>query len=209
MAVKESPSVSLFKKKAEFVGAKVVEVKNLDEAMSYALDLCEQKEFCEILDVERAGEAEPAEDGVKRATKKTVAAPGLDEPVFAELQSRCDAKGFETVRKSMRERLSGVDLGFTTADMGVAETGSCVIVSQSEDLRLATMVCEIHVVALPKARVVESLTDAEEFLNEAMRGGVMYTSFISGPSRTADIERVLALGVHGPLELHVALMEEC
>ena len=61
---------------------------------------------------------------------------------------------------------------------------------------------------MPKSGLVRRLYDAEAYLEGLMEDGPMFTSFVSGPSRTADIERVLALGVHGPLELHVALMEE-
>ena len=107
----------------------------------------------------------------------------------------------------MRNHLAGIDVGFSTADMAIAETATCVLECQGEDARLAGMVCEIHVIALPKSRIVNTSYEAEEYLHKLMSDGPMYTAFISGPSRTADIERVLTIGVHGPLELHVALME--
>ncbi|MDR2051454.1 MAG: lactate utilization protein [Deltaproteobacteria bacterium] len=203
MAETEDPLVSLFKKRATAVTAKVVEVKDLREAMSYALEVCEKKDFCEQVYVG---------DNVKlgsygKAAQKMLAAPGLSKQNFAMLEKNGKEKGFTVIRGGLRAHVSGIDVGFSTAEMGIASTGTCVLTLNNEDMRLTTMICEAHVVALPKSRLVNDLEDAENFLNKIMNKGVMYTSFISGPSRTADIERVLVIGVHGPLEMHVALME--
>lgn len=204
MVTTATPVIELFKKKSAIISSKVVEVKNLPEAMAYALDVCEKKDFCELL---FTGGEEPEARGAK-AAKKMFAAPGLADSDYAALEKQGKEKGFLVIREGMRGYLSGVDVGFTVADMGIADTGTCVVASQSEDVRIATMVCEVNVIALPRSKMVETLYDAEKWLNDLMLQGPMYTSFISGPSRTADIERVLTLGVHGPLELHVALMEE-
>ena len=205
----DAKAVELFKQKAVPVSIQVVEVKGMQEAMEYALDICEKKEFCQLLlsgceqNLSESGKAH-----CERVTAKVVAAPNLDEKTYATFAKLGEKKGFTVLKDGMRERLAGIDVGFSTADMAIAETATCVIDSHSEDLRLATMVCEIHVVALPKSKVVTTSYEAEDFLHNLMSNGPMYTAFISGPSRTADIERVLTIGVHGPLELHVALMEE-
>lgn len=208
MAATESPAIALFKKKAAIVSAKVVEVRDLDEAIAYALDICEQKEACELLFTGCEEKLSPNAEGLcERGASKMIAAPGLSEKDFASLEKQGQDKNFTVIREGMRSYLSGIDVGFVVADLGIAETGTCVVASESEDARLSTMVCEVSVIALPKSAVVMSLYDAEDFMSKVMQQGVMYTSYISGPSRTADIERVLTLGVHGPLELHVALME--
>ena len=70
------------------------------------------------------------------------------------------------------------------------------------------MICETHVAILPRERLRESSYDVEADLVGYMQQPPNYTAFITGASRTADIERVLALGVHGPLELHILILEE-
>lgn len=208
MATTESSAVEVFKKHSAVISSKVVEVKDMAEAVAYALDVCEKKEFCEVL-FSGCGEPLSASGAAhcERVAVKTIAAPGLDDARFAELEKQGKAKGFTVIRKGMRDHLSGIDVGFSAVEVGIAETGSCVLAAESEDERLASMVCEVHVIALPKSGIVHNLYDAETYLDKVMAEGRMYTSFISGPSRTADIERVLTLGVHGPLELHVALLE--
>ena len=93
-------------------------------------------------------------------------------------------------------------------DYGIAETGTLVIDSSSEAVRLATMVSEVHVAVLPKSRIRATALDLETELRDLMQSAPNYAAFITGASRTADIERVLALGVHGPLELHILLLED-
>ncbi|MDL2316131.1 lactate utilization protein [Desulfovibrio sp. OttesenSCG-928-A18] len=208
MATIDSAAVELFKQKAAPASTRVIELGDLDEAMDYALGVCEKKEFCELL---LPGCELPLSDKGSahcvRGTVKTMAAPGLEDRHFARLEKLGREKGFSMLRQDMRGQLAGMDVAFTLADLAIAETATCILQCYSEDLRLATMLCEVHVIALKKSQIVKSSADAMGFLQGIMEKGPMYTAFISGPSRTADIERVLTLGVHGPLELHIALVE--
>ena len=101
-----------------------------------------------------------------------------------------------------------MDIALTMADYGIAETGTLAIESSSEELRLATMLAEIHVAVLPKSRIRATAEDIYAELKGLMNQNPDYLAFITGASRTADIERVLALGVHGPLELHILILED-
>ena len=208
MSKKAETAVELFKRKAEPVSIRVTEVKDLKEAMAYALDICEKKDACQLLltgceqNLSDSGQAH-----CERPQAKVVAAPALGKKDYAALAKLGEDKGFTVIREGMRGHLAGIDVGFSIADMAIAETATCVLECRSEDARLAGMVCEIHVIAVPKSRIVNTSYEAEDYLRKLMSDGPMYTAFISGPSRTADIERVLTIGVHGPLELHVALME--
>ncbi len=201
--------VVLFKEKAAAVAAEVHEVKTSAEALDYIVDLCDKKEACQLMPVGcEAPLSDKAEAVCSAKQKKVIAAPGLDAKEFKALKTRCEKVGLELIDSGMREHLAGIDIGFTEVQLGIAETGTVLLASKSEEVRLASMVSEIHVVMLPQSKIVETSYDAEKYLVDAMKGTPDYHAFITGPSRTADIERVLALGVHGPLELHILLLED-
>ncbi|MDR2125167.1 MAG: lactate utilization protein [Desulfovibrio sp.] len=203
MVTIDKEAVELFKQKAAPVSIKVVEVKGMTEAAAYAVDVCGQKDFCELI---YCG-TDTTSAGVSRADKKMFCAPNLTDKEYATVAELCAAKGFDMLRTGMRGHLEGIDVAFTTADGAIAETATTIIECMSEDIRLATMIAEIHVVALKKSQIKKTSYDVEPYLQKLMEKGPAFTAFISGASRTADIERVLTLGVHGPLELHIALME--
>ena len=193
---------------AEKVSAVVSRVSTLAQAYDYAVDLCARKEACQLL-VSGCQEplSTPADALCRHKQKKVIAAPLLTTDDAAQLKALCRARGIDFVREGLRDHLAGIDIGFTVADYGIAETGTLVMDSSSEELRLATMVSEVHVAVLPVDRLRATSLDLEAELTPAMGAAPNYCAFITGASRTADIERVLALGVHGPLELHILLME--
>jgi L-lactate dehydrogenase complex protein LldG len=104
-----------------------------------------------------------------------------------------------------------VGIGVTRATAGVAETGSILVHQDDVDARLLSMLPEIHVAVLSLDTVVDSLEEGllltrYLILQSSLRGRPSYCSWVTGPSRTADIERVLTIGVHGPRELHVFVL---
>ena len=106
-----------------------------------------------------------------------------------------------------RDRATG-SVGVVHAVLGIAATGTCVVETDDEETRLETMLPETSVILLRKGDIVADLPDVADYLRSRQgEGKISYTSFITGPSRTADIERVGAIGVHGPLALHVILLE--
>jgi L-lactate dehydrogenase complex protein LldG len=199
----------LFIDKARAAAATVVEVSNFDQAVDYALDLCANRGACR-LKVSGCEEhlSDTAEALCETKIGKIIAAPGFAQAMYQRIEQRFNEAGFDCIESGMRSQLAGVDIGFTRADFGIAETGTLVLNCPSEELRLATMVCEYHVCILESSKIFSDAQALEKQLNEFMGNGPDYTAFITGPSRTADIERVLTIGVHGPLELHILLLED-
>ncbi|HEV7680303.1 MAG TPA: LUD domain-containing protein [Candidatus Dormibacteraeota bacterium] len=105
--------------------------------------------------------------------------------------------------------LAEVSMGVSLAWRGVAETGSCVLLPASRSERLLAVCAPWHVVVLPVPRIVATL----DLLMEDVAGAVAtadgqapYVTMITGPSRTADIERIITIGAHGPRRLQVNLV---
>jgi L-lactate dehydrogenase complex protein LldG len=198
----------MFEENAAAVSAVVSRIKSMNEAFAYAVDHCRQKEACPLL-ASGCGEAlsPPADVLCAAKQQKRIAAPGLPAADRTMLAEQCKVAGIGLVTEGLRHHLAGIDIGFTVVDYGIAETGTLVLHCADEDLRIATMVSEVHIAVLPVSRIRLQADELVTPLKERMTNAPDYTAFITGASRTADIERVLALGVHGPLELHVLLME--
>ena len=94
------------------------------------------------------------------------------------------------------------DLGITTAQAAIAETGTLVLDSADERHRLVSLVPPVHIAIIDAGRICETLGEALSLLRRERELSRAVT-FITGPSRTADIELTLTIGVHGPQELYV------
>jgi L-lactate dehydrogenase complex protein LldG len=91
---------------------------------------------------------------------------------------------------------------------GIAETGSLLLDLSDPVQRSATALPPVHIVLLKPSSIVPDLFAMGEIINRCIVGSDnAYISLTTGPSRTADIERVLTIGVHGPSELHVLILE--
>ena len=110
----------------------------------------------------------------------------------------------DRLERLSRDELFACDAGVTTAQWGIADTGTLVLESARERSRLLSLVPPIHVAVLSMRCICESLGDALARVSVASHA----ITFITGPSRTSDIELTLVVGVHGPQTVHVLLMEE-
>ena len=98
------------------------------------------------------------------------------------------------------------DIGISGVEFGIAETGSVFQDGYAIATRLVTILPPLHVVFLPSANIVPGITEAFEIISQSFDRG--YIGFITGPSRTADIERVLTIGVHGPSRFAIIAVDE-
>lgn len=114
-------------------------------------------------------------------------------------------------RAELRARIAEAELGLTGADLAIAETGTLVLVSGAGRPRSTALLPPYHVAIFDRTALVESLQQAGLVLEAwhdgappASRGAAIH--FITGPSRTADIELTLTRGVHGPKEVHAVFV---
>jgi L-lactate dehydrogenase complex protein LldG len=113
-------------------------------------------------------------------------------------------------RRAYRDAAAAAGIGVTGADVVLAETGSVILVSGPGRPRSASLLPPTHVTVFDRSRVVESLEQVGILLEavNADVAGPSAISFITGPSRTADIELTLTRGVHGPREVHAVFVDE-
>ena len=205
-------TVKQFKKNAELVSAIVHEMPSLAAALEKAVKICIDAPPCPLFSSQKncpstaPVENSRTENEQALSENKTIAVPGLSEKWIKHIKALCHNKSIDLVDTSLRTHAKGMDMGITHADYAIADTGTLVINSNDEDTRLATMVVDVHVALLKKSRIYPTALDMAPELEEMTRSPNSYTAFVTGASRTADIERVLAIGVHGPLELHIMLL---
>ena len=118
----------------------------------------------------------------------------------------------ETSRQVHRTEAAQAELGVTGADFVLAETGTLILLSGSGRPRSTSLLPDVHVAVFARDRLLETLEQVGVMLealhvepDRAMSGAMI--NFITGPSRTADIELTLTRGVHGPKEVHAVFVE--
>ena len=99
-------------------------------------------------------------------------------------------------------------VGITGAFCGIAETGTLMTLSGAARPASISLLPATHIVVLPAVRIVRTVEDAWALLRRERTGDILprAVNFISGPSRTADIEQTVTLGAHGPYRVHVLIV---
>ena len=101
--------------------------------------------------------------------------------------------------------------GLSGAELAIAETGSVLLAENALEARVVSMLTLTHFVLVSESKLVPMLDDAAAMLLQLARAGSdqrHYMSFVTGPSRTADIERTLTIGVQGPKVLCVIIVAD-
>jgi L-lactate dehydrogenase complex protein LldG len=113
------------------------------------------------------------------------------------------AAGIEIAVREARE----ADLvGITGAFCAIAETGTLMSMSGRDTPAAVSLLPETHVAVVRKSRIVRGMEEAWQLMRDELNEPPRAVTFISGPSRTADIEQTVTLGAHGPYRVHVILI---
>ena len=105
--------------------------------------------------------------------------------------------------------LNECDAGITSCELLVARTGSIVMSAAQQSGRTVSVYSPIHICIAYTSQLVYDIKDGLQLLKEKYQGGLpSLITFATGPSRTADIEKTLVVGVHGPKEVYVFLVDQ-
>jgi len=185
------------------VGGQVMRVESVAKATAYVTQLARDYEanlvvrweddLLEILEVDAALQ----EQGVEVHT----AGPPLE-----------DAVALANQRRNLRDLLARADIGLSGADYVIAETGTLALSALPGQMRGVSLLPPVHVAVVRPSQIVATMADCLAMLQDEGQGDVQArltscVSFITGPSRTGDIELSLTIGVHGPGELHLVILD--
>jgi L-lactate dehydrogenase complex protein LldG len=130
--------------------------------------------------------------------------PGLDQ-ALAGLDVRRFAQPLEGWKA---ELFDAVDAGVTAAEAGIADTGTLLLLPGAHEPRTLSLVPPLHVAVLRASRLYAGLPAAMQAVRAGLADLPTNLLLVSGPSKTADIQQVLAFGAHGPKELVIVLVDD-
>ena len=174
----------LFKARAEAVSAEVYRFGSINEAVDFIIGFLKQEGVAD-------------EPGRRALWYGGPFLEGLDRD---ELMARAPGLGFEVNRAKAAACL----IGITEMDWALADTGTVVQDGTAVEERLVSTLPEIHVALVAFGSI---LADLPALFERVDPGGIAYLGLITGPSRTADIERVLTIGVHGPRRVIIVCID--
>ncbi len=178
-------TLEAFKTRAEAVSAEVHRFASRQEALAFILDFLRE-----------AGVAEAPQCGAVWA-----AGSFLDGTERGALMAQVPGITFEVTQAAS----AAAKVGISQLDWAIAGTGTLVQDATAVEKRLVSTLPPIHIAVLGTERI---LGDMGSVLQRLRPEQINYISFITGPSRTADIERVLTIGVHGPARLIIVVVDE-
>ena len=126
-------------------------------------------------------------------------------PAYAGLQWTNSGLSVEA-RAPSRDIMQDL-VGITGCFAAVAETGTLAMYSGKDSPASMSLLPETHIAVVPVGRIVPHMEDVFELIRAERVVMPRALSFISGPSRTADIEQTIVLGAHGPYRVHLILLE--
>ena len=135
---------------------------------------------------------------------KNVERAAISDSFLVEKAAAFFDGNIEFLKNASASELFDCDLGITGAQWAIAETGTLVLESERENHRLASLVPAIHICLINADCIRQTLGEILQQVGAELSRTI---TFITGPSRTSDIELTLAIGVHGPGELHVIVIE--
>jgi L-lactate dehydrogenase complex protein LldG len=146
---------------------------------------------------------------IKRHAGGAVLLPDFPAAARLNLAVLLREQGAAVVTEGLHAAAATAEAGVTGANFALADTGTVVLDSTAEELRLASTLPERHFILLDRRKILPDHLAAVPLLRRLhQRLSPDFIAFITGPSRTADIERVLTIGVHGPRELHILLLDD-
>lgn len=143
---------------------------------------------------------------------RCIALAGLPAPMIEQIESNCDAD-VEILKEpylsdTLPLAIDKADIGVTSMEFAIAQSGTMVEVSENDSVRLVSSLPATHIGLLYETDIIDTYFDASSRIRDIINrhGDNVVISFISGPSRTGDIELKLTLGVHGPEEAHAIII---
>ncbi len=190
MSSPNSENVQLFKQQYEKLAGKVYLAGHAKEAVQFVDEIF-----------------------VATSVIKAVIAP-LPDDISNKLNKFLKKIKFPTVELDLKNvdiqnQISEADVGVSAVEFAIASMGAMVEVTSEDSYRLVSSLPRVHIAFLKSSEIIGPLDDAAPRLRKIYNRhkNNCNITFISGPSRTADIEMKLFLGVHGPQESHVIICE--
>ena len=145
---------------------------------------------------------------IKKLKVQKVAAAPLTSVNPKELENYARSANLDFSLELNKDKIEQADMGISEFELGIADLGSIFQDASGLHRRLVSMLPPVHLALVPTAAIVESFAQALEAIEKVYDGRIPpYLSFITGPSKTADIERELTIGVHGPEKLIVICID--